>query len=196
MFGAGRRRRRFHVIETARLTLRPVTAADVPRIIEALANYDVVRWLGRVPYPYRQADAEAFVAASAGREGKVWFIHDATGLVGGLSVDGELGYWLRREVWGQGYAVEAAVPAITAHFDDPKAGDLPSGHFPGNDRSRRVLEKLGFRPAGTRIVAARALAQQVESLTYRLSRADWVACRAALSAPADCDTAGRQGTSR
>ena len=193
MFGAGRRRRRFHVIETARLTLRPVTIEDVPQILVALGNYDVVRWLGRVPYPYRRVDAEAFVAASAGREGKVWFIHDASGLVGGLSVDGELGYWLRREVWGQGYAVEAAVPAIEAHFDDPKAGDLPSGHFPGNDRSRRVLEKLGFRAAGTRIVAARALAQQVESLTYRLSRADWAACRPALSVPSDCATRSDQG---
>ena len=195
MFGAGRRRRRFHVIKTARLALRPVTAEDVPQLLAALGNYDVVRWLGRVPYPYREADALSFVAASAGREGKVWFIHDASGLVGGVSVDGELGYWLRREAWGRGYAVEAAVPAIEAHFDDARAGDLPSGHFPGNNRSRRVLEKLGFRPAGTRIVAARALAQQVESLTYRLSRADWTARRAALSARPDCASAGREGAS-
>jgi hypothetical protein len=45
-----------------------------------------------------------------------------------------------------------------------------------------VLEKLGFRPAGIRIVAARALAQQVESQTYQLTRTDWTERRAVLSA--------------
>jgi RimJ/RimL family protein N-acetyltransferase len=189
MFGA----RRFDVIETPRLILRPVSAEDVPAVVPAIGNYDVVRWLGRVPYPYRATDAEAFVAANAAKVGRVWFVHDASGLVGGISVDGELGYWLRREVWGQGYAVEAAFAAIEAHFADRRAGDLPSGHFPGNDRSRRVLEKLGFRPAGTRIVASRALAQQIESRAYRLTRADWALRRDALSAGADCDTRSGQG---
>ena len=194
MFGA--RRRQFDTIETPRLILKPVSPDDVAALVPAIGNYDVVRWLGRVPYPYRPADADAFVAANADKAGRVWFVHDASGLVGGISIDGELGYWFRREVWGQGYAVEAGLAAIDAHFADRRAGHLPSGHLPGNDRSRRVLEKLGFRPAGTRIVAARALAQQVESQAYQLTRTDWTERRIALSASSDCATAGRQGASR
>jgi RimJ/RimL family protein N-acetyltransferase len=190
MFGAPRR---FHRIETPRLILRPVSPEDVPALVSGIGNYDVVRWLGRVPYPYRAADAEAFVAANAVKAGKVWFVHDAGGLAGGISIDGELGYWFRRDLWGRGYAVEAAFAAIEAHFADRRAGHLPSGHLPGNDRSRRVLEKLGFRPAGTRIVAARALAQQVESQSYQLTRTDWAERRRALSLPADCATADRAG---
>jgi RimJ/RimL family protein N-acetyltransferase len=193
MFGLGRR---FHRIDTPRLSLRPVSAADVPALVPAIGNYDVVRWLGRVTYPYRTADAEMFVAANADKAGRVWFVHDASGLVGGISIDGELGYWFRREVWGQGYAVEAAAAAIEAHFADPRAGHLPSGHFPGNDRSRRVLEKLGFRRAGTRIVAARALGQQVESLAYALTRTDWRERCRALSPTPDCATGSEQGASR
>lgn len=192
MFGA----RRFHTIATQRLVLKPVSPADVPALVPAIGNYDVVRWLGRVPYPYRAADGEAFVAANAAKAGRVWFVHDETGLVGGISVDGELGYWFRREVWGRGYAVEAAFAAIEAHFADRRAGHLPSGYIPGNDRSRRVLEKLGFRPAGIRIVAARALAQQVESPAYQLTRTDWTERRGALSAATLCATASRQGASR
>jgi len=190
MFGA---RKSFDVIETPRLILKPVSAEDVPALVPAIGNYDVVRWLGRVPYPYRAADAEAFVAANAGLAGRVWFVHDATGFAGGISIDGELGYWFRRELWGRGYAVEAACAAIEAHFADARAGQLSSGHLPGNERSRRVLEKLGFRPAGTRIVAARALAQQVESQSYELTRTDWTERRRALSAAPDCATAGGQG---
>lgn len=182
---------RFHVIETPRLVLKPVSPEDVSEVVPAIGNYDVARWLGRVPYPYREADARSFVEGNAAKAGKVWFIHDATGLVGGISVDGELGYWLRREVWGMGYATEAAIPAVDAHFSDRTAGDLVSGHYPGNDRSRRVLEKLGFRPTGTRLVAARALAQQVESLSYRLTRTDWRAHRRDLSAACGSATAGR-----
>jgi RimJ/RimL family protein N-acetyltransferase len=190
------RARRFHTVETPRLILKPVSPQDVPDLVHAIGNYDVVRWLGRVPYPYRAADAEAFVAANAAKAGRVWFVHDETGLVGGVSVDGELGYWFRREVWGRGYAVEAAFAAIEAHFADRRAGHLPSGHLPGNDRSRRVLEKLGFRPTGIRIVASRALAQQVESQAYQLSRTDWSARRDALSTLADCDTRSGQGAAR
>jgi RimJ/RimL family protein N-acetyltransferase len=190
MFGTGRR---FHRIETPRLVLRPVSAAEVPALVPAIGNYDVVRWLGRVPYPYRAADAEAFVAANAAKAGRVWFVHDADGLAGGISIDGELGYWFRRELWGRGYAVEAAFAAIEAHFADRRAGHLSSGHIPGNDRSRRVLEKLGFRRAGTRIVAARALAQHVESHAYQLTRSDWTDRRRALSTFALCATAGGQG---
>jgi RimJ/RimL family protein N-acetyltransferase len=190
MFGA---RRHFHTIETPRLVLKPVSQGDVPALVSGIGNYDVVRWLGRVPYPYRATDAEAFVAANVGMAGRVWFVHDASGLVGGISIDGELGYWFRREVWGRGYAVEAAFAAIEAHFADRRAGHLPSGHLPGNDRSRRVLEKLGFQPAGTRIVAARALAQQVESQAYHLTRTDWSARRRALSTPGLCATAGGAG---
>lgn len=182
---------RFHVIETPRLVLKPVSGEDIDAIVPAIGNYDVARWLGRVPYPYRATDAESFVAGNADKAGRVWFIHDASGLVGGISVDGELGYWLRREVWGMGYATEAAIPAIDAHFSDRAAGDLVAGHYPGNDRSRRVLEKLGFRRAGTRLVAARALAQQIESQDYRLTRPDWQARRQDLSGVSRSATAGR-----
>jgi GTPase len=188
MFGA--RRRRFHVIETPRLILKPVAAEDVAAVVPAIGNYDVVRWLGRVPYPYRAADAEAFVAANAGNAGRVWFVHDATGLVGGISVDGELGYWFRREVWGRGYAVEAAIPAIDAISPTARPGP-PLGLLPGNDRSRRVLEKLGFRPAGTPASSRPRARPAGGKPGLPLTRADWMLRRDALSAPADCATADR-----
>lgn len=182
---------RFHIIETPRLVLKPVSEDDIEAVVPAIGNYDVARWLGRVPYPYRATDALSFVASNVEKAGKVWFIHAAEGLVGGISIDGELGYWLRREAWGMGYATEAAAPAIDAHFAGRWAGELVAGHYPGNDRSRRVLEKLGFRRTGTRIVAARALAQQIESHAYRLTRADWRDRREDLSGAPGSVTAGR-----
>ncbi|MEM0946114.1 MAG: GNAT family N-acetyltransferase [Pseudomonadota bacterium] len=164
-------------ISTPRLRLIPVSEADPAEVATGIGNYDVARWLGRVPYPYGIEDALAFIEANQGQAGRVWFVQNAGGVIGGVSVDGELGYWFAREAWGQGYATEACEAAIDAHFADPAKSDLIAGHFPGNDRSASVLTKLGFRYTGRRQVKSQSLAQTVESHEMTLSRADWSARR-------------------
>jgi len=57
----------------------------------------------------------------------------------------ELGFYLRIEHWGQGYAVEAGHSAIAFAFDVLGAASLFAGHHPDNAGSQRTLEKLGFR---------------------------------------------------
>ena len=56
----------------------------------------------------------------------------------------ELGFYLRFEHWGQGYAVEAGQSAIAFAFDVLGAAFLFAGHHPDNVGSQRTLEKLGF----------------------------------------------------
>ena len=170
----------FAHITTPRLRLFPVSEAEPDDVVDGIGNYDVARWLGRVPYPYSRADAEQFIAQNTAKSGKVWFIADAEGLVGGISIDRELGYWLSRAVWGQGYATEAGDAVIDAHFADPEAGDLASGHYPGNDRSSRVLVKLGFVYTGQRKVQARVLGQTVDGHEMILTREAWETRRTIL----------------
>ena len=165
----------FSHITTPRLRLVPVTEAEPDEVAEAIGNWDVARWLGRVPYPYGPEDARAFIEANRALGGKVWFIREDGDLVGGIGIDDELGYWLARTVWGRGYATEAAEAAIDAHFSDPEETSLLSGHYPGNDRSAGVLKKLGFTYTGRRPVQAVALGQTVEGHELRLERAVWEA---------------------
>jgi [ribosomal protein S5]-alanine N-acetyltransferase len=56
----------------------------------------------------------------------------------------ELGYHLRPGFWGRGLATEASRAAIDYGFRTMGAAALFAGHHPANDRSRRVLLKLGF----------------------------------------------------
>jgi RimJ/RimL family protein N-acetyltransferase len=56
----------------------------------------------------------------------------------------ELGFHLKSNVWGKGYATEAAKGVIRYAFDILKAESLFAGHHPGNESSRKLLEKLGF----------------------------------------------------
>ena len=57
----------------------------------------------------------------------------------------EIGFHLRPEYWGKGYAAEAANAVIRYAFSDLHAEKLFAGHNPENTASRHVLEKLGFR---------------------------------------------------
>lgn len=56
----------------------------------------------------------------------------------------ELGFHLRREAWGSGYASEAARAVVRYAFDVLDSQELFAGHHPDNAASRRVLAKLGF----------------------------------------------------
>jgi len=169
-------------LETARLVLRAPVSTDAPGLAEAIGNYDVARWLGRVPYPYGVADAQRFIAEVAGS--RTWLVIEDGALIGGLSAEDELGYWLARPAWGRGLATEACDAVVDAWFADPAAGDLPSGHYEGNARSARVLIKQGFRYTGRRVVAAKALSQDVTSWSMGLTRTEWQARRSyALATP-------------
>lgn len=60
----------------------------------------------------------------------------------------EIGFHLRPEFWGQGYAIEAANAVIRYAFSVLKAEKLFAGHNPKNIASQKVLCKLGFTYIG------------------------------------------------
>lgn len=57
----------------------------------------------------------------------------------------EIGWRLAADVWGQGYATEAARAALDDAQSRCGLHDLVSFTVPANRRSQRVMEKLGFR---------------------------------------------------
>jgi RimJ/RimL family protein N-acetyltransferase len=62
----------------------------------------------------------------------------------------EVGWRIARAHWGRGYATEGARAALAYGFDVLGLGEIVSMTVPGNDRSRRVMNKLGMQrdPAG------------------------------------------------
>lgn len=61
------------------------------------------------------------------------------------SDDIALGYQFAKAYWGRGFAPEAAGPVLAHAFDRLKLDRLVAFVHDENLRSRRVLEKLGFR---------------------------------------------------
>ena len=60
----------------------------------------------------------------------------------------ELGYRLRRAAWGAGVATEASKAMLDIAFDHWGVAQVMAVILPGNARSRRVVEKLGFNYRG------------------------------------------------
>jgi RimJ/RimL family protein N-acetyltransferase len=56
------------------------------------------------------------------------------------------GYWAAKPQLGQGFATEATNAIIRYAFGALKAKTLLIDHYEGNEKSRNVILKLGFRP--------------------------------------------------
>jgi len=141
---------------TERLLLRPSWPEDAAALHDAVADESIVRNLALAPWPYSNDDAARFVARDHGIMHPNFMLllrtDGAPKLIGSCGLadrDGgvELGYWIARPYWGQGYATEAGRQVIEiARTLGHKR--LISGHFTDNPASGRVLRKLGFRPIG------------------------------------------------
>jgi 8-oxo-dGTP diphosphatase len=65
----------------------------------------------------------------------------------GLTFNGdkvETGYWVAKDFLGKGYAAEACNATIRYAFDALGFKTVTINYFEGNDKSRRIIEKLGF----------------------------------------------------
>ena len=56
----------------------------------------------------------------------------------------ELGYWLGEPFWGKGYMPEAAAALLKRGFEELHMSTIWCGYYEGNQKSKRVQEKLGF----------------------------------------------------
>lgn len=162
-------------LRTPRLTLRPLEYDDCDAIAEGVGNYDVSRWLAVVPYPYSPDDARGFLNRVFQQDNSFWAICDRSGLIGIISLDGELAYWLARAAWGKGYGFEAAHAVVGCWFSNRDNMKLNSGYFDGNDRSGALLTALGFQLTERVKRFARSFNQDVISNQMTLSRERWEA---------------------
>jgi RimJ/RimL family protein N-acetyltransferase len=141
-------------IETDRLTLTPLTQADVPAVARILGDARVARMLRVIPHPFPPEDAAAYVArlgSGAGVE-RAWGVRlrDDPALIGVISAKfpatsetPRIGYYLDPAFWGRGIMSET-VAALVARLIDEGAPAVEAGVFDDNPASRALLERLGF----------------------------------------------------
>jgi ribosomal-protein-alanine N-acetyltransferase len=165
-------------IRTPRLLLRQPASTDATRMSLLAGDYDVACMTGTIPHPYSEQQAAEWIeSVLAGEEGVVFSILESDILIGCTGYrpfskkHAELGYWIGKPYWGQGYATEAVAALIAYAFEVDEFAYLAAGHFTDNPASERVLRKLGFSVSGSEMRDCEARGVRTEAITYRLDRA-------------------------
>ena len=144
--------------ETKRLLLRPWSEADAPACYE-LARDERVGPIAGWP-PHKSVEDSRRVIREVFADELCWaIVSKEDGVLLGciaLKTGGktdmtdapdecELGYWLGVPWWGRGIMPEAAAEILRHAFGELGMSAVWCGYYAGNDRSKRVQEKLGFR---------------------------------------------------
>jgi [ribosomal protein S5]-alanine N-acetyltransferase len=161
-------------LETERLLLRPFRSTDAQEFARLSGEWAVASMTSDIPYPFSPLQAQGWLKPVRG-EARFGIEHDGC-LIGGVgyyrrpSGAAELGFWLGRAWWGQGYATEATRAVVRYGLTNPRLPGFSSAHFVDNPASARVLQKLGFQPTGRALIACAARGHDVEVITYWLDR--------------------------
>lgn len=147
-------------LRTARLVLRKPTPDDAPLIFAAygqdpeVAHY--VPWRPHTCLSESEAVIGRFLDSERDGSAFHWLLFQQGGseLMGAIGLRGgevhrlELGYVLARRYWGHGFMAEAVTAVVDWAFTEPSVFRVGAVCDIGNQRSARLLEKVGFEREG------------------------------------------------
>ena len=146
------------MLETERLTLRRWRETDVNAMYTYARDPEVGPAAGWPPHRSLEesrgivkmlmACPEAYAICLKGTDEPIGCIDlklkDRTDLTD-RDDEGELGYWLGKPFWGRGIMPEAAREMLRHAFEDLGMQKVWCAYYGGNEKSKRVQEKVGFR---------------------------------------------------
>lgn len=145
-------------LHTPRLLLRAFAPADATAVQRLAGDEAVASTTLNIPHPYPDGVAEAWIATHAGAfdrgESLSLAVARATtgelvGAVGLVTINqtharAEIGYWIGKPYWGNGYCTEAARALIDYAFNVLGLHRVYAYHLTRNPASGRVMRKLGL----------------------------------------------------
>lgn len=178
--------------ETARLVLRDWCAADWEAFWQATNTPAVMRWLGGVCDPVQRQAAQDRLLAYRREHGHTFWVveHKQNGTLlgfcglkrsnqpGGPQGMMEIGWRLREDAWGQGFAREAAAATLDLAFGRFTAGEVIALTVDDNRPSWGLMMRLGMvRRADLDFASADFQAEGRLIIAYAIDRAGWQAAR-------------------
>ncbi|MFA5367831.1 MAG: GNAT family N-acetyltransferase [Dehalococcoidia bacterium] len=154
--------KKFPRIETERLLLRPFAIDDAPVVQELAGDYDISANVRMIPHPYPEHMAEDWIDSHQDKleHGEIHLAvtlrDDGNTLIGAIGLivnrddeNAELGYWIGKPYWNNGYCTEAAQSLVKYGFDKLKLHRIHSFYMTKNPASGKVMQKLGMKYEGT-----------------------------------------------
>ena len=144
-------------LTTERLLLRSALPQDFEQLFSGIfADEEVMRHLSGVPLEAEKAQklfADAFDHEGTGRKLGVLVERASLAVIGYAGLmectalgeqDFELGFVLKRKVWGKGYATEMGRAQLEYGFKQTDRPRLLAQVRPANDASASALQKIGM----------------------------------------------------
>ena len=144
------------MIETERLILRPWREDDAEALYKYASDPDVGPPAGWPPHTSVENSRDIIRTVFSAPETYAVCLKDGSPIGSiGLKLKGstdmtdredacELGYWIGKPFWGQGMIPEASKALLRHAFEDLGMRAVWCGYYEGNEKSKRVQEKLGF----------------------------------------------------
>lgn len=177
------------MLETERLILRDWREEDVAPFLRHTNTPAVMRWLGGVlpEDKARERLRERLMRWQAERGFTFWIVErkrdrELLGFCGlkladdaGSPVEGdhEIGWRLREDAWGQGYAKEAACATLDYAFERLHAPHVVSLTVIGNEPSWGLMERLGMTRRPDLDYQGPEWAE-TPVIVYRIERKEWL----------------------
>ena len=177
------------VTETERLRLRTWTGEDKVEFVRRLNTPAVMRWLGGVQdQAAYDAGFERIDSYQRDFGHTLWAVERKVdgallGFCGLKRVnsegapnpgDFEVGWRLREDAWGHGYAKEAAIAALQAGFERFGAEEIVALTVIENEASWGLMKRLGMRRRpDLDYVDPRDNAPFRDTIVYSISRDEW-----------------------
>ncbi|PMB50882.1 GNAT family N-acetyltransferase [Fischerella thermalis CCMEE 5205] len=168
-----------NLLHTDRLHLRPCQLEDLDILHELWCDADIRRFLfddRQISREEAQSFIEASIASFRNHSYGIWLFFDNhsdqiagfAGLLQFTETAPSLIFGVRPQFWGRGYATEATLGVLDHAFADLGIKYIVADVDEPNDRSIRVLEKIGMSRTKRAIVNERPL------LYYEIYAADRV----------------------
>jgi RimJ/RimL family protein N-acetyltransferase len=175
-------------IETERLRLRPFAQGDLDALANILARPDVMRYLYEEP---RTRDEVAAVLTQ--RVAMNHLTHqgdnlmlavetrDTSEMIGNVNLiwtsqehaQGEIGYTLHPDHWGNGYATEAVSAVMSYGFREIDLHRIVGTCDDRNEASRRLLERVGMRREAMFRECEWIKGEWTSQLVYAILQSEW-----------------------
>lgn len=149
-----------YILKSERLVLRPFKLSD-PEIVKNLAgNKDIAATTLEIPHPYPEGLAEEWISKheQMRKNGSqlVFAITFENILIGAIGCvinknfnNCEIGYWIGRPYWGNGFATEALGQVIKFGFEKLSFNKIHAHFMENNPASGKVMIKNGMKHEGT-----------------------------------------------
>ena len=173
-------------IETKRLILRPREEGDAGELYRYAKDPRVGPIAGWEPHRDEEHSREIIRTVLSAPETYAVVLKETGKPVGSVGImfppsafaplkddEAEIGYWIGVPCWGRGLIPEAVNALLERCFTQLRCSAVWCGYYDGNEKSRRVQEKCGFRFHHTDEAAPSPLGDlRVEHFT-RMTKEQW-----------------------